>query len=108
MDSKKFPAFQKMVDDYINNNSNGYWSPLAMFAAMVEEVGEIARIINALEDSKPLKSIKNNTNELNLKEELGDVFFALTCIANNYKINLEFTLLDSINKFKIRDSNRIT
>ena len=42
--------FQNKVDEFISKSENGgYWQPLAMLAAMVEEVGESARIINAIE-----------------------------------------------------------
>ena len=42
---------QKKIDDWINDHG-GYWSPLAMLASIMEEVGELAREINNLEGFK--------------------------------------------------------
>jgi len=102
-----FPLYQKKVDAYIQGYEEGYWAPLAMFAAMVEEVGEIARLIGALENYKPLKAEKSAEDKNNLlKEEFGDLFFAMICLANNYEIDLDDALLESVNKFKTRDKDR--
>ena len=43
---------QKIVDDWINQFEEGCWPPLSMLASLVEEVGELAREINAREKIK--------------------------------------------------------
>ncbi|MFX1238737.1 MAG: nucleotide pyrophosphohydrolase, partial [Promethearchaeota archaeon] len=45
---------QRIIHDWINNHG-GYWSPLAMLSAVIEEVGELAKEINHLEGYKPKK-----------------------------------------------------
>ncbi|MEM1767373.1 MAG: hypothetical protein QXD86_05460, partial [Candidatus Bathyarchaeia archaeon] len=40
---------QKIVDEWINQFEEGYWPPLSMLASLMEEVGELAREINAME-----------------------------------------------------------
>ena len=96
---------QEMIDGWINKFEEGYWPPLSMLAAMVEEVGELSRIINALEG---YKKPKENENMQNLEEEIGDVLFSLICIANYYKIDLSKSLISVIKKYNARDTHRWT
>jgi len=41
-------SIQKAVDDWISQFEEGYWPPLSMLAAVVEETGELARELNDL------------------------------------------------------------
>ena len=94
--------FQKKIDDWIAHHG-GYWPPLSMLSAIVEEIGELAREINHLEGFKPKKSDKFSPN---LGGELADVMFALICLANSYKIDISYELEAVIEKYTMRDSNR--
>jgi len=91
---------QEKIDEGIQQ-LGGYWKPLEMFAALVEEVGELGRELN---DTYGPKKKKKNTK--GLKEEMGDVFNALICIANSEKIDLEEVVINSINKGIVRDKDR--
>ncbi|MFX1366756.1 MAG: nucleotide pyrophosphohydrolase [Promethearchaeota archaeon] len=93
---------QHIIHDWINSHG-GYWSPLAMLSAVIEEVGELAKEINHLEGYKPKKG---NGKESKVGEELADILYALVCIANYYKIDLTKELKDTITKYSERDSNR--
>ncbi|MFX1589663.1 MAG: nucleotide pyrophosphohydrolase [Promethearchaeota archaeon] len=97
-----FRDVQNIIDDWIRKHG-GYWPPLAMLAAIIEEIGELAKEINHLEGYKP-KKYKNS--EINIGEELADVLYALICIANYYKIDLDQELDSVINKYSSRDSKR--
>ena len=94
--------FQKKIDDWIAHHG-GYWPPLSMFSAIVEEIGELAKEINHLEGFKPKKLDEISPN---LGEELADVIFALICLANSYKIDISYELENVIKKYTIRDSKR--
>jgi len=94
--------FQKKIDDWIAHHG-GYWPPLSMLSAIVEEIGELAREINHLEGFKPKKSDKFSPN---FGGELADVMFALICLANSYKIDISYELEAVIKKYTTRDSNR--
>ncbi|MCD6514007.1 MAG: nucleotide pyrophosphohydrolase [Candidatus Asgardarchaeum sp.] len=96
---------QKIVDDWINQFEEGYWPPLAQLADLVEEIGELARIINTLENIKKPKP-GEKINELEM--EMGDVLFSLICLANYYKVDLAKALLKVIKKYDTRDFNRWT
>lgn len=96
--------FQLLVDKFVKQFEVGYWPPLAMLGALVEEVGETARIINAKEGHKPMK-VKKNLDYL-LSEEIGDILFSISCLANFYKINLDDAFENTINKYNKRDEVR--
>jgi NTP pyrophosphatase (non-canonical NTP hydrolase) len=74
-----------------------------MICAIMEELGEIAREINAIEGYKPKKS---KFSDSHLGEELADLFFSIICIANYYKIDLGKEFKKVIEKYSRRDSNR--
>lgn len=97
--------FQKQVDSFVNQFEIGYWPPLAMLGALVEEVGETARIINAKEGHKPMKIGINNLNEL-LTEEIGDILFSISCLANFYDIDLNVAFENTLKKYNKRDESR--
>ena len=94
--------FQEKIDNWILNHG-GYWPPLSMLSAIVEEVGELAKEINYLEGFKPKKSDENASK---IGEELADVIFAILCVANYYKIDISEELGLVIEKYTKRDSKR--
>lgn len=93
---------QQKVDDWIISHG-GYWPPLAMLSAIMEEVGEVARELNYYEGFKPKK---NKEKQVNLGEELADLLFSLICVANYYKINLSNEFDRVLTKYLERDSTR--
>ena len=97
-----FKEAQKKVDKWVGQFKEGYWPPLAMFASLVEEVGELGREINDMQGHKTKKP--HSTSQID--GELGDVVFSLICIANYFKIDLEQALMKTLSKYSIRDSNR--
>ena len=99
-----FKEVQEIVDNWICEHG-GYWPPLSMVCAIMEELGEVAREINSIEGYKPKKSRINGPN---LEEELGDLLFSTICIANHYKIDLGKELKKTINKYTERNSNRFS
>lgn len=95
---------QKKVDDWIGQFEQGYWPPLAMFASLVEEVGELGKEINSFEGYKRKRGDSPN----NLDIEVGDIIFSLVCIANHFKLDLEDAFNKTLNKYSDRDSKRWT
>ena len=96
---------QKIVDDWINQFEEGYWPPLSMLASLVEEVGELAREINAKEKIKKKKGMES---EGDIGLEMADILFSLICLANHYKIDLESKFREVIEKYSNRDFSRWT
>ncbi|MHA1913956.1 MAG: nucleotide pyrophosphohydrolase [Promethearchaeota archaeon] len=93
---------QKRVNTWIGEHG-GYWSPLSMVCAIMEELGEVAREINSREGFKPKK---DDVNISNLGGELADLIFSITCLANHYHINLSKEFENTLLKYSERDSNR--
>ncbi|MFX1327658.1 MAG: nucleotide pyrophosphohydrolase [Promethearchaeota archaeon] len=93
---------QRSVHDWITKHG-GYWPPLAMLAAVIEEIGELAKEINHLEGYKPKKSINKKAK---MGEELADILYAIICMANYYKVDLNTELKNTIKKYSDRDLNR--
>lgn len=81
----------------------GYFSPLAQLARLTEEVGELAREINHHYGEK-LKKDREPVRELS--EEIGDVLFVLTALANSLEIDLTASFTETISKLNQRDRDR--
>lgn len=99
---------QKQVHEWISQFEEGYWPPLSMFAALVEEVGELGREINHLEGFKPKKKPTSSSIKEDMGLELADLLFSLICIANHYDLDLETYFLKIIEKYSNRDKDRWT
>lgn len=100
---KTLKEVQKEVDDWAKQFKEPYFPPLSRMAAMTEEVGEVARIINRMYGSKKAKS---EEAIVDLEEELGDVLFTLTCMANAEGIDLTKAFERKMKKVKTRDASR--
>ncbi|MHA1238501.1 MAG: nucleotide pyrophosphohydrolase [Candidatus Odinarchaeia archaeon] len=100
-----FKKIQEAVNKWITQFEEEYWPPLSMLAAVIEEVGEVAREINNLEGFKPKKCTEK---EGKLGEELADLIFSIVCIANYYKIDLDEEFERIMKKYNNRDLNRWT
>jgi NTP pyrophosphatase (non-canonical NTP hydrolase) len=104
-EGKTIQELQAVVNTYISQFKEGYFSPLAMLARMTEELGELAREVNHYYGEKPKKT---DEVEKTIEEELGDLFFVLICFANSLNIDLEKAHDIVMNKFATRDKNRWT
>lgn len=95
--------YQKIVDDWIKTVGVRYFSELTNLAQLVEEVGEVARIMSrTYGDQSSKKSDESKT----LADELADVMFVLTCIANQTGIDLTEAVQTNIAKKNQRDGER--
>ena len=72
-------------------------------ARLSEEVGELAREVNHYYGEKPKKPSEQSST---IEEELGDIIFVLTCIANSLHIDLSKAFEMTMNKIETRDKNR--
>jgi len=103
VEKKTLEEIQHDIDDWIIKHG-GYWPPLSMLSAIMEELGELAREINYLEGFKPKKSIEKKKTDLG--EELADIIFSVICLANYYKVDLTNMLINIIKKYSKRDAIR--
>lgn len=94
---------QKMVDGYIGQFKEGYFSPLALMARITEEIGELAREMNHYYGEKKKKESEEDKE---ISEELADVLFVVICMANSLDIDLTEAFKMTMNKFESRDKYR--
>lgn len=98
---------QELVDQWINTLGVRYFNELTNTAILMEEVGEVARLMARMYGEQSFKSTETekNTKET-LADELADVLFVLICIANQTGINLELALEKNLQKKSDRDNKR--
>ena len=94
---------QKIVDEWIETETNGYWRPNNMMLRLMEEVGELAKEVNHVYGEKPRKL---SDAEEDIGHELGDIFFTIICVANSLNIDLEQAFQYSMAKYRSRDKDR--
>lgn len=95
--------YQKIVDDWIKDVGVRYYSELTNLAELMEEVGEVARIISREYGDQSYKESDKNHN---LADELSDVFFVLICLANQTGVDLNEAIKKNMEKKYTRDKDR--
>ena len=94
---------QKLVDEWIKTVGVRYFSELTNTAILMEEVGEMARIVARRYGDQ---SFKASDKAVDLAEEMADVLFVLICLANQTGVDLEDAFRRSIEKKTKRDRQR--
>lgn len=94
---------QQQVDKWISTTGIRYFNELTNTAILMEEVGEVARIMARQYGEQ---SFKKSDTEINLADEMADVLFVLICLANQTGINLTEALEKNLVKKSIRDADR--
>lgn len=94
---------QEIVDKWINITGVRYFNELTNTAMLMEEVGEVARIMARQYGEQ---SFKESDKQVNLADEMADVLFVLICLANQTGIDLTQALENNLNKKTKRDSLR--
>jgi NTP pyrophosphatase (non-canonical NTP hydrolase) len=94
---------QQKVDEWIKQYGVRYFNELTNTAILMEEVGEVARIMSRKYGEQ---SFKANENGDNLADEMADVMFVLICLANQTGIDLEAALIKNLDKKTNRDKDR--
>lgn len=94
---------QRTIDQWINTTGIRYFNELTNTAILMEEVGEVARIMARRYGEQ---SFKKSDEEVNLADEMADVLFVLMCLANQTGIDLEDALQKNLDKKTKRDATR--
>lgn len=94
---------QKIVDDWIKEYGVRYFDEMTNTAILMEEVGEVARIMSRRYGEQ---SEKESDKGKDLGDELADVLFVLICLANQTGIDLEAAMRKNLDKKTQRDSTR--
>ena len=94
---------QKLVDEWITTTGVRYFNELTNTAILMEEVGEVARLMARQYGEQ---SFKVNEAESDLSDEMADVLWVLICLANQTGVDLTLALSNNIKKKTERDSTR--
>lgn len=94
---------QKTIDKWIKEYGVRYFDEMTNLGILMEEVGEVARImVRRYGEQSEKESDKNKS----LEDELADILFVVMCIANQTGINLTEALKKNLDKKTMRDANR--
>ncbi|HBG58942.1 nucleotide pyrophosphohydrolase [Proteiniphilum sp. UBA1028] len=94
---------QQQVDLWIREYGVRYFGELTNMTILMEEVGELARIMARTYGDQ---SFKDSDLSKSLPDEMADVLWVLLCLANQTGVNLEEALQKNIEKKTIRDATR--
>jgi NTP pyrophosphatase (non-canonical NTP hydrolase) len=98
---------QKTVDEWINTIGIRYYRELTNTAILMEEVGEVARLMARLYGEQSFKTpTEALTAKDDLADEMADVLFVLICLANQTGVDLTEALRKNLEKKTIRDRDR--
>ncbi|MDP4797805.1 MAG: nucleotide pyrophosphohydrolase [Crocinitomicaceae bacterium] len=96
-------SLQQRVDDWIKEHGVRYFDEMTNTAILMEEVGEVARIMARRYGEQSEKESDKNKD---LGDELADVLFVLVCLANQTGIDLEEAIRKNFQKKTLRDGER--
>lgn len=94
---------QKMVDHWITTTGVRYFNELTNTAILMEEVGEVARIMARKYGEQ---SFKESDLQYDLADEFADVLWVLLCLANQTGVDLTQALEKNMVKKTNRDKDR--
>lgn len=95
--------YQEKVDHWIKTVGVRYFNELTNLGILMEESGELARVMVRKFGEQ---SSKDSDLSVKLEEEIGDVLFVLTCIANQTGVDLEKVIEQNFAKKDKRDKDR--
>lgn len=98
---------QRTVDQWINTVGIRYYNELTNLAILVEETGEVARLLARIYGEQSFKRPADaETAHADLADEMADVLFVLICLANQTGIDLTEALRQNLDKKTRRDADR--
>ncbi|MBK9338994.1 MAG: nucleotide pyrophosphohydrolase [Lewinellaceae bacterium] len=98
---------QQTVDQWIRTVGVRYFSELTNTAILMEEVGEVARLMARLYGEQSFKTPELAASaRQDLADEMADVLFVLICLANQTGVDLSEALQKNLDKKTRRDADR--
>jgi NTP pyrophosphatase (non-canonical NTP hydrolase) len=94
---------QRQIDSWINTTGVRYFNELTNLGILMEEVGEMSRIMVRRYGEQ---SFKASDHGKDLGDEMADVLWVLMCLANQTGIDLSDALQKNFEKKNIRDAER--
>ena len=98
---------QSNVDNWINTIGVKYYAELTNTAILMEEVGELARLMARIYGEQSFKKKEQEATAMeDMADEMADILFVLTCLANQTGIDLTQAVVKNLEKKTIRDKDR--
>ena len=98
---------QQLIDQWINTVGVRYYNELTNTAILMEEVGEVARLMARLYGEQSFRLAEEAvTAREDLADEMADVLFVLICLANQTGVDLSGALKKNLEKKTRRDAER--
>lgn len=98
---------QSQTDHWIKTFGVRYFSELTNMAILTEEVGELARLMARSHGEQSFKVPQNEeVIKMRIADEIADIIFVVTCMANQMDINLEDAIKKNLEKKTSRDADR--
>lgn len=94
---------QSAVDQWIRSYGQRYFNELTNTALLMEEVGELARLMARHYGEQ---SFKPSETDNDLSEEMADILFVLVCLANQTGVDLTVAFERTLAKKTERDRDR--
>ena len=94
---------QEKVDEWIKTVGVKYFNPLTNLGILMEEVGELSRLIVRIFGEQSFKESDKNSK---LSDEMADILWVLICLANQTGVDLTEALHKNFIKKNFRDSER--
>jgi len=94
---------QQKVDEWIKTIGVRYFEPLTNLGILMEETGELARLMVRTHGEQ---SFKKSDEGKNLGDEMADVLWVLLCLANQCDVDLGEALRQNFEKKTSRDRHR--
>jgi len=94
---------QEQVDHWIKTVGVRYFNELTNMTILMEEVGELARIMSRTYGEQ---SFKESDKGKDLGDEMADILWVLMCLANQTGVDLTEALRKNLEKKNIRDIDR--
>ncbi len=94
---------QQKVDAWIQEHGVRYFNELTNMTVLMEEVGELSRIMSRQFGEQ---SFKEGENADGLADEMADILFVLVCLANQTGVDLTEAVRQNLDKKTNRDSTR--
>ncbi len=100
-------AYQQRVDDWIKTYGVRYFEEKTNMILLTEEVGELARLIARQYGEQSFKHLAEAGKvKEEIQDEIADILFVLTCLANQMGIDLDEAVERNFNKKTNRDKER--
>jgi len=104
---KTIANWQEEVDNWIKSHGIRYFDVKTNALLLNEEVGELSRLIARVYGEQSFKnSVSISDQKEMIAEEISDIIFVITCLANQMNIDLSSELDKNIHKKTQRDHDR--